>query len=99
MTILQLVIIGFWILMSYKAILAYKYLKEKVGSRKEITAFTILLLAALNISRGIMFLFVDSEPFQKVLLLEYFYVGSSVFQLLLSWFVLKYVHDKRIRNN
>ena len=96
MQTLYLISVALWIFIAYEAIRVFLDLRDKGLSRREVTSVTILLLCGLNISRGILTLVVGTVPkfFPGQVLLEYFYIGSSVFSLLLCSIVLKYIKPK-----
>jgi hypothetical protein len=92
---LNLISLVFWIFITYQAATTFASLRDKGMSRREVTAVTILLLCALNISRGLISLAIEIPmAFTGQRLLEYFYIGSSVFQILLCNIVLKYIKNK-----
>jgi hypothetical protein len=95
MPILNLISVTFWVLIAYQAAIVYGQMRDSGVSRREVTAITILLLAGLNIVRGLISCFVDIPAvYVGQRLLEYFYIGSSVFQILLCEIVLKYIKNK-----
>jgi hypothetical protein len=95
MHMLNILSVTLWLVITYQALAVLIHLKDKGMSRREITTFTIFLLCGLNICRGLISLAVDIPPaYTGQRLLEYFYIGSSVFQLLLCNIVLKYIKNK-----
>lgn len=96
MKLLNMISVIFWMLLAYRSFLSFKSLKNAGLSKNEVTAITILLLSGLNICRGLISIFIGVIPISHgQLLLEYFYIGSSIFQLLLSGFILKHIENKQ----
>lgn len=91
MKILYFINAGFWIFMIIESLITYCYMKHNRMIKRDIAAFTVVLLSGLNIVRAVTYLYMEETTcFVPVhILLQYFYIGSSVFQLLLCWFVLK----------
>lgn len=96
MKLLNIIIVVFWIYIAIQSFTTLRSLKDQGLSRREITSITILLLCGLNISRGLISTFIDQpiKLYPGQLLLEYFYIGSSIFQILLCNMVLKYIENK-----
>lgn len=97
MQILHLISVTFWCLVAAYAFSTYRALRDFGVSKREVTAITILLLSTLNATRALLSFILDLPPktFSGQVLLEYFHIGSSVFQLLLSIVVLKYIRPKQ----
>jgi hypothetical protein len=95
MTVLNIISVAFWIFLAYQSIRAFLSLKDAGLSKREVTAITILLLCGLNIAKDCISILETSVIFlsgQK--LTEYLYFGTSMFQLLLAYFVLDHIkHD------
>lgn len=90
MTILNLITLLLWIALAGQSGLTFYKLRDQGMSQRETVTVTILLLAGLNICIGLISLGVDVPVYR---LLGYFYAGSSVFQVLLSSIVLKYIKN------
>lgn len=89
MKILNLISLALWFFIAFHSFLTFRNVRKDEGmSRREITAVTILLLCGLNITQGVINFFV---PAIGHMLSEYFYIGTSIFQLLLCNIVLKYI--------
>lgn len=83
-----------WTQVSHHSLKTYFAMKDAGMSRREITAITILLLSWLNIVRNVITIFLGTQPTGH-LLLEYFFIGSSLFQILLCNMVLRYIENKQ----
>lgn len=92
MYLLNSVIVLVWVMIGFQSAYTAYELRKQYTSKQEITAITILLLCGLNICSGLIAIV---EPQKYRLLVEYFYIGQSVFQILLCNIVLKHINIKK----
>lgn len=91
MYLLNFIIVSIWVLIALQSAYTVYDLRKQRVSRPEVTAVTILLLCGLNICSGLIAI---AEPQKYRQLVEYFYIGQSVFQILLCNIVLKHINIK-----
>ena len=95
MSILHAMSITFWIIMAAMSTSVFIKLKDRGFQQSEIMTMTILLLSGLNICISLIYLCTISFEAPNRLLINYFIIGSSIFQLLLCHFVIVYIKIKR----
>lgn len=93
-------IIGFilWSIVAFKSIVLFFRLNGEHYLKIKVIVVTILLLAGLNICRSFISIHLDTAQIPRLMLLSNFYIGTSVFQLLLSYCALDTASDI-IKNN
>lgn len=97
MELLNVISVILWVFVAGHSLTTLYKLRGGEFNRKEVKSIVILLLSGLNISRGIISIFIDLPQFNNgYLLMEYFNIGISLFQLLLCNFVLRHI-DREIK--